>query len=366
MRVNILGPVFDPSGYARLTRRIALGLDEAGMDIGLTHMRWGDAPDGLEPETRRRLHSMCGCHDCPDAIIHIGPAEVFGPLDGQGKSILFTMLESDRIPPHWVQACNRYDEVWTPTSFNFRSFVSSGVSPHRIRVMPLGVDCDVFVPPPPGTRPHMPFTFLSVFEWIPRKGYHTLIPAFACRFRTGNARLVLKVQNNDRYDPSGRAIYEEVRRLCEMADAPEAAERITIVGRILSDIEMARLYQQADAFVLPSSGEGWGFPILEAACTGLPVLCTAWSGPMDYLADDNSYLIPVQKIVPVPSFGGAHDRIYGGSRWAIPDPCGLGDLLEHVYSHADEALNRGETLRLKVASEYSWKSAIERMVTRLS
>lgn len=365
MRIHIVGPVFEPTGYANLVRRVALGLDAIGADVTLSPMRWGNAPDALDPEVRRKLWSLAGRSGAPDVVLHVGPPEIFHPAAGAGKTVLFTMLESDRIPPHWVQSCNGYDEVWIPSTFNLHSFIASGVAPHLISVMPLGVDSGMFRPPPPGTRPHRPFTFLSVFEWIHRKGYRTLIPAFALRFRNRDARLLLKVQNNDRFDSVGEAINHEIVRLCEAAGAPEAFGRIRVVGRILSDEEMVGLYWKADAFVLPSSGEGWGFPIVEAAATGLPIVTTAWSGPMDYLSPDTAYLVPVKEIIPVPSLGGAHDRIYGGSRWAVPDPQSIGDQMVHIHNHPEEALSRGARLRLELAERYSWDVSIRRILSRL-
>jgi glycosyltransferase involved in cell wall biosynthesis len=42
------------------------------------------------------------------------------------------------------------------------------------------------------------------------------------------------------------------------------------------------MYKAADAFVLPSHGEGWGRPIMEAMSMGLPVIATNWSGQTAY------------------------------------------------------------------------------------
>lgn len=39
---------------------------------------------------------------------------------------------------------------------------------------------------------------------------------------------------------------------------------------------MPSLYKAADAFVLPSRGEGWGIPYMEAMAMGLPTIGTNW------------------------------------------------------------------------------------------
>jgi glycosyltransferase involved in cell wall biosynthesis len=43
-------------------------------------------------------------------------------------------------------------------------------------------------------------------------------------------------------------------------------------------MNLPRLYTGADAFVLPSRGEGWGRPHIEAMAMGLPTIATNWSG----------------------------------------------------------------------------------------
>lgn len=42
------------------------------------------------------------------------------------------------------------------------------------------------------------------------------------------------------------------------------------------------LYDRMDAVVIPSRGEGWGRPHVEAMAMGLPLIATNWSGPTEY------------------------------------------------------------------------------------
>ena len=47
---------------------------------------------------------------------------------------------------------------------------------------------------------------------------------------------------------------------------------------------MRGLYAASDAFVLPSRGEGWGLPVMEAMAMAKPVLVTNYSGPTALMA----------------------------------------------------------------------------------
>jgi glycosyltransferase involved in cell wall biosynthesis len=60
----------------------------------------------------------------------------------------------------------------------------------------------------------------------------------------------------------------------------------------MSQKDCALRMQQADAFLLPSLFECGGAVVLEAMAMGLPVIATAWGGPLDYLDESCGELIP--------------------------------------------------------------------------
>lgn len=49
-----------------------------------------------------------------------------------------------------------------------------------------------------------------------------------------------------------------------------------------------------------SPGEGWGRPHVEAMAMELPVIATNWSGPTEFMTEENSYPLPIEpELVPV-------------------------------------------------------------------
>ena len=69
-------------------------------------------------------------------------------------------------------------------------------------------------------------------------------------------------------------------------------------NHILQRYELGVLYRSADCFVLPTRGEGWGMPILEAMACGLPVIATHWSSQVDFMNSRNSLPLDVESLVP--------------------------------------------------------------------
>src|SRR5690606_27167664 len=111
---------------------------------------------------------------------------------------------------------------------------------------------------------------------------------------------------------------------------------IRFVQQHLSDEELRQLYQQADAFVLPSRGEGWGRPYMEAMASGLPTIGTHWSGNTAFMNADNSFLIDC-RMQPVPETGWREIPTYRGHRWAEPDVAHLKQLMQQVVEQPQQA-----------------------------
>lgn len=73
-------------------------------------------------------------------------------------------------------------------------------------------------------------------------------------------------------------------RLQAKARALGVADYVIFPGRI-DESEKADLYRLADAYVMPSSGEGFGFVVLEALACGIPVVASAADGTREAVRD---------------------------------------------------------------------------------
>jgi glycosyltransferase involved in cell wall biosynthesis len=288
--------------------------------------------------------------DVPQVVY--GRGDLFAKNSGRYK-IGFTMLEIDRLPEVWVTQANLMDEVWAPTAWGAEMFRASGVT-RPVHTLPLGVDLTTFQPGPPRTKLTDRTVFVSVFEWGYRKGWDLLLRAYRAAFRPNDkVLLLLKI---DCREPT-------VNPLRAMAEAlPSLAPPVGLIyNQPLSGPKLAELYQSADCFVLPSRGEGWCMPALEAMACGTPALVTNWSGPTAFVRDELGYPLEIRTLVPTP----ADHPLYAGARWAEPDLEHLVTLLRHIHTNRDEARAKG-MLSATEARRWSWAAAAEAIATRLA
>jgi glycosyltransferase involved in cell wall biosynthesis len=220
-----------------------------------------------------------------------------------------------RSLPRWPQAA----VVVAVSEDSARSARKVGVPADRIVVAPHGVD-PAFVPAARFTRAEPPY-LLMVGEYDPRKRHHLAFEVVAGLASRGQPH-GLKVAG--RLSPVHADAFASL-----VAQAPRP-DLVSLLGyRPLA--ELVTLYQQADAVIVTSSHEGFGFPALEAMACGTPVV-----------AFDNS----------------ATSEVVGGAGILVPD----GDV--HAMVDAVEAIVTSPAHRadlaarcLSRAGKYSWRAS---------
>jgi 2-polyprenyl-3-methyl-5-hydroxy-6-metoxy-1,4-benzoquinol methylase len=99
-------------------------------------------------------------------------------------------------------------------------------------------------------------------------------------------------------------------------------------------------------------GEGWCYPLFDAASYGTPVVATAFGGPLEYLTPETAYLIR-HDLVPVRQ---SYLYYHPTMRWAQPDLAGAVRALRHVYEHRAEAGQRAAVAAEHIRHAYSPKA----------
>jgi len=344
--------VGSPSGYAVSSREMVLQLDALGVDVRLAYLYGTDWMD-----TQRDDHRLAAMRRRPKDLslpqVVYGSGDLFCKNGGKYR-IGYTMLEVDGIPADWVLQANALDEIWVPSTFNRETFLNSGLKV-PIHVMPLGVNPDYFNPKIRAFRLSQRYTFLSVFEWGERKAAEALFRAYHHAFsRQDDVLLLLKVINTD----PGVDVQQQIAAMGLPENGPPV---VILYNQDLPVHQMGSLYRSADCFVLPTRGEGWGMPILEAMACGLPVIATNWSAHTDFMTEDVAYPLRVERLIPAK----AKCPYYKGFRWAQPDEDHLAHLMRHVYENREEAAAKGACASEEALSGWTWRHAAQKIKGRL-
>ncbi|MDG9710868.1 glycosyltransferase [Streptomyces sp. DH10] len=153
-----------------------------------------------------------------------------------------------------------------------------GIPPHKIGIVPCGVDPDRFSPKGPAAPrgPH-PHRLLQLGRLVPRKGAAVAVAALARL--PGTELVVVGGPPADRLDDD-----PEVRRLRGIARDAGVADRVRFTGAVPSE-EVPPLLRSADVVVCPADYEPFGIVPLEAMACGVPVVASAVGGQLDTVAD---------------------------------------------------------------------------------
>lgn len=179
--------------------------------------------------------------------------------------------------------------IITPSHWSRAGFLKAGAVPERVLVVPLGVDTAVFHPATLEERQRLRrqsqlegcFAFLNIGVMTWNKGLRMLVKAFAqVTERYPQARLVLK--GSDAIRESRKFVLESLNEMLTPQERDRVIPRLAYIGRSLSTQELAELYQTCDAYISPYLAEGFNMPVLEAAASGLPILCTRGGSTDDF------------------------------------------------------------------------------------
>ena len=222
-----------------------------------------------------------------------------------------------------ARVVRRMPAVLTVSRSSFDDIVRDfDVEPARLRVVPVGVEHDVFVPP---VEPRVPGRIVATASAdVPLKGIVHLLEAIAKLRTERDVELVV------------------VGRAKEGGAAALAVDRLGLTDHVrfvtgVSEAELVRVFGSAQVGVVPSLYEGFSLPAIEMMSCATPLVATT-AGALPEVVGDAALLVPPG------------------------DAEALASAIARVLDDPDLAERLGAAGRARVMDRFTWTSVAQQTV----
>ena len=357
MQLNLIAPICD-TGYGTVGLNLLLALARAGHEPALFPRGQIEADNAHAEVIQAALARRAGPgleaptvtlaqHAAPDLLYRVG----------RGPHAVFVIFELDTFEPDELYRMGSADRIITCSQWGAEVLAKNGLPGERLRVVPLGVDSDLFTNPPnPAPRNDNETLFFSTGKFEFRKGYDFLSVAFSQAFTPEDpVRLVLHAWNaflGDEYNQTWVDLF---------ANTPMANHVEISRERFETQEPLAGLMARADCGLFLSRAEGWNLGLLEMMALGKPVIATNYSGHTEFVNEQNCRLIDITETDP------ANDGLafQGQGNWAMLDAPQAQQAIAHLRA-VHEAKQAGtlapNTAGIETARQFSWDAAAARLI----
>ncbi|MEP6809614.1 MAG: methyltransferase domain-containing protein [Chthoniobacterales bacterium] len=282
-------------------------------------------------------------------------ANKMGPDFFRGRyTIGLWFWEVEEFPAAFWTGFDFVDEIWVATEFVRKAVGKVSPKPVYKFHLPLVAPGGESIRKESDTP--KPFTFLFSFDFmsvLERKNPFGAIEAFQRAFQASEGPVLLIKTINGEKKPL------DLERL---KIAAQGRSDIAITDGYISAAEKDALMARCDCYVSLHRSEGYGLTMAEAMSLGKPVIATGYSGNLEFMTQENSYLCSFEfcevgpDSAPYPST----------ARWAEPNLAEAAAFMRHVYLEQDEARARGRRAAEDIRKRHSPAVAGQAIAKRIA
>jgi glycosyltransferase involved in cell wall biosynthesis len=332
--VNVIGYAFGQLGIGEDARMAARSLLAAQVPFNMVSF----APGADTGQNDRSMHQFVVEHGEFAINLFCLTAEETGRYYAERGSSQFTNRynigywpwELGAWPDAWHMLFELVDEVWVSSQHTFDALVPVCEKP--LYLMPMAVDLG------PVTQfklqrqarayfglPAQAKLFCFSFDlnsYIDRKNPQACIEAFLMAFdhdKYSDALVGLVIKVHAPKQPN--EAWDELKALAKNDS------RVHIIEQTLDRPDLLALYQTCDCFVSLHRAEGFGRGLAEALQLGLRVICTGYSGNLDFCHEPAAELVDYCLV----KVGQAQYPHAKGQYWAEPSIEHAAQLMQKVF-----------------------------------
>lgn len=264
-----------------------------------------------------------------------------------GPKIAYNVWESTLQPSHFFERLKHFDELWVPSEWQKSCTIKQGYPEEKIKVLPEGVDTDVFFPE--NVEHELTsdgrFKFFIAGRWDYRKSTKELIESFLNTFEEDEpVDLIISVDNP--YSNDGLNSTEERLSHYNMKD-----DRIKIVHFPKRD-DYIKLIKSCNVFLSCARSEGWNLPLIESMSCGIPSIYSNCSGQLEFA---KGLGIPVKILgeKPVSDSDYNHFNVDVGNYYE-PDFSDLIRKMRMVYENYESFKTKSLLESVQIRERFSW------------
>ena len=397
-KVIVKAPALSASGYGEHARFVlrSLRAQEDLFDIYLHNIVWGKTSWIFEDSEERRWMDelirktagyvqQCGGRPNFDLSLQVTIPNEFERI--AQKNIGITAgIETSKISPEWIKKSNEMDKIivvsnhakygFDKTSYPLVNEQQEHVADLKCEtpVEVVGYPARIFEPADVNFEFSTSFNFLTVALWGQRKNLIKTIENFVEEFsEEEDVGLILKtsITSGSTTDKiNTRAMLNNI-----LSKYPERKCKVYLLHGRLTEQEMTALYNHESVKCMLSlaHGEGFGLPLFEAACAGLPIVATDWSGQLDFLyasQEDKKGKMKKKGLFGKVSYELKRvqkESVWEGvivpdSMWAYPSDRSAKTKMRDVFKDHKLAQSKAKKLQEFVKEEFSSEKMHEKMV----
>lgn len=358
--INVIGYLRAETGMGENARLLVRALETTGvplslhnLDLGVVARQDDDSYGHAASDFPYDVNLLVvNADQIPAVFAHLGPEATAARYN-----IGYCMWEQEELPDAYREAFAHLHEIWTATAFTADAFGRKAPIPVRrvpYPVAPLakpeGLDVRARLGlPKEAFLVLYLFNYLSFFE---RKNPLGAVRAFRHAFGDDEGKLLLIKTSQKDYAP------EDHRRL---EDEVKGFGNVRLVNDYLSRDEINALMLDCGAYLSLHRSEGFGLTVAEAMACGKPVVSTTYSGPRDFLDQNNGYPVRYE----LKTLEEDHGPYPAGSHWAEPDLENAAEQLRRLVENPEERERLTQRARRDLEERYSYAAVGQDLRRRL-